>query len=162
MTTAREQRKQSTSTKTSLKRAVSFCPNVKADAPYSKRPKCDGDLQAADKRRRYMRRGSKSPSMLRASFATMGPILQSCAASKECSSPRDQIMAYSPIANGIPYLDHDKHRLHQNAAQRRMSLMSALKLSLEKTAIVDNNGQPPFHGRKAERRLSTYQLLSQV
>mmetsp|Transcript_215 Transcript_215/g.388 ORF Transcript_215/g.388 Transcript_215/m.388 type:complete len:149 (+) Transcript_215:91-537(+) len=131
------------------KRAVSFSPNVKPEAPLraSEKPKVntDGDLQALNKRRRYMRRGSKSPAMLQASFVSMMPHLQHYPVLDPTSTSRDVIMQVA-----------DKRLIDR--AQRRMSLMSALKLTLENTTIADNAAVP----KKAERRLSTYQLLSQV
>lgn len=158
MTTSSVQKRRIIDSKSVPKRAVCLSPNVKPEELSSslKKPKqFDGDLQCSNKRRRYMRRGSKSPSMLQASFATMAPMIQAYA-SKECMSPKDSVV------NKFLYLENEKHLLlNQNAAQRRMSLMSALKISLEKTSIVDNS-PPPLNGRKAERRLSTYQLLSQV
>lgn len=141
--TASKLGKQNNTAKAVPKRAVSFSPNAKqAPSRSSNNLKVngDGDLQAVNQRRRYLRRGSKSPSMLRASFASMTPHLQ------DPSSFKDDL-----IVQGT------ERRLMERA-QRRMSLMSALKLSLENTTIVDNAPVPV----KAERRLSTYQLLSQV
>ena len=131
------------------KRAVSFSPHVKPEAPSRActKPKVntDGDLQALNKRRRYMRRGSKSPAMLQASFVSMMPHLQVYPLVDPSPDSRDVTM-------------QGTEKCLMDRAQRRMSLMSALKLSLENTTIVDNAPLP----MKAERRLSTYQLLSQV
>ena len=147
--TVNKQNQRNTSTmKVAPKRAVSFSPNVKPEAPSRLKPKSDGELQAVDKRRRYMRRGSKCPSMLRATF-TINPILMQSYAAAEAASGG----GLSPRSG----YDVKMAEAEKKAAQRRMSLMSALKMSLENTTI-DNKAQGP---KKAERRLSTY-LLSQV
>jgi len=62
-----------------------------------------------------------------------------------------------PNSRDVMMQGTDKQGL-TDRAQRRMSLMSALKLTLENTTITDNAPVP----MKVERRLSTYQLLSQV
>ena len=148
--TARKPGKHINTAKTVPKRAVSFSPNVKPEAPsrVSEKPKVnsDGDLQALNKRRRYMRRGSKSPAMLQASFVSMMPHLQ-----------RYPLIDPPPNSRDVMMQGTDKQGL-TDRAQRRMSLMSALKLTLENTTITDNAPVP----MKVERRLSTYQLLSQV
>lgn len=94
-----------------------------------------------------MRRGSKCPSMLRASFATIRPILVQTYAAADAAS----VGGCSPL-----HFDVKMVEANAQAAKRRMSLMTALKVSLENTTIVDQ-GQVP---KKAERRLS--QLLSRV
>ena len=158
MTASKQHEGNTSAMKVAPKRAVSFSPNVKPEAPSRLKPKSDGELQAVDKRRRYMRRGSKCPSMLRATF-TISPILmqtyaaaESAAASTGGFSPRSPHQSRSVY--DVKMMDVEK----QAEQQRRMSLMSALKMSLENTTIVDKYQAP----KKAERRLSTLNLLSQV
>ena len=141
--------KQKRNPKTVPKRAVSFCPTAKPEAPSRGKPRTDGDLQSVNSRRRYMRRGSKCPSMFRASFISIDPLLDSPTDTFfSCATPKD-----------LTFPATEKELKHRNQAQRRMSLMSALKISLEKASIVDHGPPTPM---KVERRLSTYQLLSQV
>jgi hypothetical protein len=120
------------SSKKNLKRrsSDSFGSFVKFETPsICAKPLNDSSLQSTDKKRRYMRRGSKSPSMLTLSFKL------------EC-------------------LDSDFSETKENIAlspqRRRLSLMSALKLSFEQTMIAPDNGESSMSS------LSTYELLSQV
>ena len=94
--------------KESPKRAVSFCPSCKFDAPSKLHRSTDNELQSSDNRRRYMRRGSKSPSMLK--------ILSS-------SELENEIKGNSTDDCGLP--------------QRRLSLVSSLRLQLEKSVCLE-------------------------
>ena len=153
MTANKYQPQRSGTVKAVPKRAVSFSPCVKPEAPSRLKLKSDGELQAVDKRRRYMRRGSKCPSMLRATFITISPILIQSYAAAEAAA----LGSLSPRQPGAVH-DVKMVDVEKQAVQRRMSLMTALKISLENATIVDKSQVP----KKAERRLSTYQLLSQV
>lgn len=149
--------KRNTCKKETPKRAVSFSPNVKPEAPSRLRPKTDGDLQSVDKRRRYLRRGSKCPSMLRASFLTMSPLLQGHVAS-DPSLVGDFSLMTNYAGHDLKIPGAEKQLMSRGSVQRRMSLMTALKSSLENASIVDNGPAP----MKVERRLSTMHLLSQA
>eukprot|EP00523_Entomoneis_sp_CCMP467_P005129 CAMPEP_0168745360 /NCGR_PEP_ID=MMETSP0724-20121128/14572_1 /TAXON_ID=265536 /ORGANISM="Amphiprora sp., Strain CCMP467" /LENGTH=183 /DNA_ID=CAMNT_0008793059 /DNA_START=29 /DNA_END=580 /DNA_ORIENTATION=+ len=148
----------------------------KFSAPSSTRnksrvPKCNPDqgLQANNTQRRYLRRGSKCPSMF---------MLLSAKNMRELASTNLVDTTTSVDASVDASVT-----AHHHQRQRRMSLMTALKFSFEKTTIGDNNNStssptsstdgtsttnPPSlqdcpmlnveeHGRK-----STYELLSQI
>jgi hypothetical protein len=101
------------SSQQSPKRAVFFCSSCKFDPP-SQSTKSSGDmgLQSTDRRRRYMRRGSKSPNML-ATLLTLN-------LEKESTTDHDEADAY-----------------RSTKQERRISITSALRLNLEKSAIID-------------------------
>ena len=146
--------KRSKAGKGAPKRAVSFCPTVKPEAPSRGKPNVDKALQSVNKKRRYMRRGSKCPSMLRASFSKITPLLKGCAADVHCTSD------FSLLPNPAFHFQEKNFR-NLSRAQRRLSVMTALKISLENTSIVDPvTPQPP---QRMERRLSaSFQFLSPV
>lgn len=131
MTATKPLSSSSSSAKVSPKRAVSFC-GLKYEAPKKQQAPSDKLLQCVDKRRRYMRRGSRSPSMLK--FCAKIDYLE-----EECNEKIQQPMT---------------------PQQRRMSLMSALKLSLEQTAIDPKKSK--LHSIGEEKTFSTFELLSQV
>jgi len=116
--------------KPTAKRAASCKKTVKFDVPIKKMPQHDashdGALQSTEKRRRYMRRGSKTPSML-------------MLASLKIDFEDENIVTTKT--------DYGSQK------QRRLSLMSALKMSLEETAI-----EPKFSA--PINRVSAYGLLS--
>jgi hypothetical protein len=150
------------------KRAVSFLEPVKFHAPRPQEetdfnPDADRDhLQATNKRRRYMRRGSKCPSML-LGMASFKSLMQ------DAMSEDADINNHETTA---------KTMLHQHATStfkaqlqqaRRLSLMSALKVSLESSCSVAASSQSagtassPLRATilpPPERRMSTFQLLS--
>ncbi|KAL7562259.1 hypothetical protein ACA910_004064 [Epithemia clementina (nom. ined.)] len=110
----------------------------------------DGTLQPTTKRRRYMRRGSKCPSML-----MLVPIMQNPNTGSSTSSSNETLMSAMAVKPTTP-------RHHQ---QRRLSMMSALKMSLERISVVDTPTTTPQGLRTMtpeERRKSTYELLSQI
>ena len=118
--------------KPTAKRAASSSKAVKFDVPTKSKPQDathDRALQSTEKRRRYMRRGSKTPSML--------------------------MKAYAKFDFEPELLDTKNAAEYGAEKQRRMSLMSALKLSLEQTAI-----EPKLPVQI--NRMSTYDLLSQL
>jgi hypothetical protein len=89
--------------------------------------------------------------MLRGSFASLQPLLQLELA----------LVENATITTGTEdcVMDQgEKQILHMsNQAQRRLSLMTALKISLENASIVDTN----VPTKKVERRLSTsYSFLA--
>jgi hypothetical protein len=149
--------------RTAAKRAVSFCDSVKkygyeSTPPTSNQPqqphntKSDGDLQASDKRRRYKRRGSKCPSMLLLSGMNLKRLLETETLS---SSPESSKSNSSCQQMQMP-----------TPQQRRLSLVSALKMSLENATIADSpNTTTALLIRRMsphERRMTAYKLLSQV
>ena len=87
--------------------SVSFGGSVKFESPLKQQ--ADKLLQATDKKRRYMRRGSKSPNMLSLSIKVDFIEMDSSDLVRQTMSP---------------------------TKRRRLSLMSALKLSLEQTEIA--------------------------
>jgi len=123
------------------KRAVSFRSSVKFDAPTKKASSpCDSGLQSIDKRRRYMRRGSKSPSMFKLS--------------------PDQIQKIA-----LPSYDEIVQKNYTpSKKERRLSLMSALKVHLERASIVDRQVTDNIRGMStpSSRRNYTFELLSKV
>jgi hypothetical protein len=137
------------SSKQSPKRPVSVCSSCKFDPP-SQSAKSLGDmgLQSTDRRRRYMRRGSKSPTMLK--------VLQSLNLEKESDtslqssekqrrymrrgSKTSYMLATLPSLNleKESTTDHDEADAYMSTKQeRRLSIISALRLNLEKSAIID-------------------------
>jgi hypothetical protein len=99
------------------KKAVSLSKACK----YSFPPKavstmqCDSCLQSTDKRRNYMRRGSRSPSMLKLSIGDL-------------ESFEEVVSVEKTNTHFIP------------SKERRMSLlMSALKINFEKASIIEPN-----------------------
>lgn len=92
---------------------MSFRNSVKFEA--SGKFPTDSLLQATDQKRRYMRRGSKSPNMLTKSIQLDRISSEIC----------DSSLSNSP-------------------KRRRLSLMSALKLSLEQTAIAPRQVSIPL------------------
>jgi hypothetical protein len=156
-------------TKETAKRAVSFSDSVKYGYETSKpKPLCitqsDGDLQASDKRRRYKRRGSKCPSMLMRSGMSLKSLSPDAtmmmSKSPSLSSPSSSKDTTSAAACSF----QRQQRQMPTPQERRLSLMSALKLSLENATIVDG-AKKALQIRKMspqERRMTTYKLLSQV
>ena len=121
----------------------------------------DGVLQPTTNRRRYMRRGSKCPSMLQ-----VFPI------SKNVSSGGSGVVDSLQTSASVKKPTSSSSVLcHQ---QRRLSMMTALKMSLEKVTVMDPQQQQQAptaptqdqhnqrHLTSEERRKSTYELLSQL
>jgi hypothetical protein len=158
------------------KRAVSFVESIKFQAApplvvqvqhqenqerREEEPQWD-HLQATNKRRRYLRRGSKCPSMmLLGGMANFESLLQ------DDSDDDGHIDAKKKECN-----DDNKIMLHrqqatiQQQARRRLSLMSALKVALESSCVVAASSKTATTAttlavsRPVERRMSTFQLLS--
>lgn len=95
------------------KRAVSFAKACKYRPPSRAKMPCTSDdvLQSTDSRRRYHRRGSKTPAMLVLSRADIATI--------ESATPTEQAVA-STVAK-----------------ERRLSLMTALKQNLERSCKLE-------------------------
>ena len=162
------------------KKGVSFACKFTTPAVTRKRSSDDG-LQSTDKRRSYMRRGSKTPTMLLLAnlefdlisrdFAEasdypgepslIGEHLQRVLASAtenlfnddlesirtwRCRSRRDS-NAHSMFLSSECEAANRRDELAESRepAQRRMSIMTALKHNLEKTSISATSS--PLHGR---------------
>lgn len=126
------------SLKDSSKRVVSFGKSVKFEAPNKPESSgsADASLQSIDKRRRYMRRGSKCPSML--------------------------LMSHDQIQKLESECEVEKVTFASNK-ERRLSLMSALRINLERAAIVDPNVASQIRSMSPdEKRNFTFELLSKV
>lgn len=157
------------------KRAVSFIESVKFQAPQLRKNQeptklhdddDGGDrdhLQATNKRRRYMRRGSKCPSMF-IGMANFKSILQDAAAAADnddFDADKTKMMLYH---------HHHQHQQQKHQQARRLSLMSALKASLESNCSVvaassSKTTTPLQQLRKMppqERRMSALELLTSV
>lgn len=154
------------------KRSVSFTSHSKHSAPssssgtkkplsMSKRCTSDGGLQASGNRRRYMRRGSKSSSMLMMLAQHKLPELS--AEMSLVDSAKNMTHMMEPPSASQDHAPH-QHPQHPQQQQRRVSLIGALRLSLEKTSLVDNKVIHPDYSMMTpeERRKSTYELLSQI
>jgi hypothetical protein len=143
------------------KRAVSFAQACKYDAPKPfRRCPTDESVQSTDSRRRYQRRGSKTPAMLLLSRRDLASIQQrrpsiNCdyclsAAAAAVNSPRtvyqrrmsgtsssvatstDAVVVCSPARCLVA-----ENTEYATARQRRMSLMTALKQNLECSLILE-------------------------
>lgn len=164
----------SSASKTVPKRAVSFA--CKFTSPSTRKLGCDAILQSTDKRRSYMRRGSKTPAMLvitrldlerlsqglsaASSFASDEPTLAcqqvrlspshcalALAAAAECMTDNDVTVLRTQrpfIRSGSKGISMfyggvgeplTKDQISQQPAKRRMSVMTALKQSMEKASI---------------------------
>ena len=110
-------------TKATRKRSVSFSMAVDS------RPKraSDNRLQSSDKKRKYMRRGSRSASML-------------------------LLAMQRGLGHRQAVIDEKHTHGHQ---QRRLSLVSALKVSLENTSIIDANDEPCINADEASSSAET-------
>ena len=111
------------------------------------------DLQSCDKKRRYMRRGSKSPSMLlklcRREGAEHALTMNDLVAQQRGEPPITNIQMKSTV---------EMKSLEVPPQARRLSIMSLLKCSLEKKCNIET-GSPPSRVRRPslrlERRMST-------
>lgn len=122
---------------------------------------CDSGLQSIDKRRRYMRRGSKSPSMF---LLDAQQIKNLAAAEKEDLVDRVPVpffTAESIVTGTSPTCSSSSYgRSHK---ERRMSLMTALKVNLERAAIVEPKVSQQIRRMSIEQKRSfTFELLSKV
>lgn len=132
MTIAKSLSTSSQSSKSDAKRAVSFSKSCKFDIPSKQ---AESGLQSSDTRRRYMRRGSKSPSMFKLQKLNISELEKEWLSS--CKEEEEQ--------------------------PRRLSLMSALKLNLEKASIIDTKVVQKVRRMSLEQQRSfTYDILSQV
>jgi len=95
-------------TKKTVKRGVKFHA-VRPPLKEAKQLPEDSDLQSSDKQRRYMRRGSKTPGMLL--------ILKSFDLESQASACEEMLTL--------------------SRQQRRLSLLSAIKMDLEKCSIIE-------------------------
>jgi len=99
----------------------------------------DSCLQCTDKRRKYMRRGSKAPSMLKVSAEDLESIATEFAVDKT----NDQFLSANKT--------------------RRLSLMSALKINFENSAIIEPKVASTIRRMSIEQQRNyTYELLSKV
>ena len=140
--------------------------------PVPTKSSSDGGLQPTSKRRRYMRRGSKCPSMLLllsarnhlsnsshdatgSSPAMMDSNMPMNLSSPSLSSSPCKPMTTTPLG---------KPTVPVRLQPRRLSMMTALKLSLERISVVDHPTAPSDQLRSTPelRRKSTYELLSQI
>uniref|UniRef100_A0A6U2YCM5 Uncharacterized protein n=1 Tax=Entomoneis paludosa TaxID=265537 RepID=A0A6U2YCM5_9STRA len=140
----------------SLSGSFKFAAPSTSKAPFQKY-NADQGLQSIDTRRKYMRRGSRCPSML---MLFSGKNIQELASSKKASTD-----SYNENVEMVGAASAPPSQSHQQEQQqrRRMSLMSALKYSLEQTSIVDSNTVHDYSIMSTdERRKSTYELLSQI
>jgi hypothetical protein len=92
-------------------------------------------LQSTDKRRKYMRRGSKTPSMLMPSIVDLEYV-------------EEEVSIEKMVAR------------FNASTERRMSLMSALEINFEKASIIDPNvaSQIRRMGMEQQRRY-THELI---
>jgi hypothetical protein len=99
--------------------------------------------------------------MLLASFAELKPFLEDL----PLSSCPTQLLPFKKSFSDsqLPMMDIDQLKKSVGSAQkRRLSLMTALKFSLENATICDDSAVSTKPMSPAERRLTTYQLLSQA
>lgn len=125
--------------KESLRRAVCFSQCAKYTAPSKQSEKSNNvekGLQADNKGRRYMRRGSKCPSMLILSF-------------KE-KNHREEAAEAVPSITALASME---------LKQRRLSLMSALKTSLEKATLIESESS---RGLQPSDKKQLYDFLSEI
>lgn len=168
-----------------VKKAVSFV-GCKYTAPTVTRKRCnDAGLQSTDKRRSYMRRGSKTPTMLLLANLEFDLISQDFADASDFASEPSLICEHFLLevtrralsATTENLFDDDieslcakqfrsrresnthsiffnsdcetanRHHLTESreSAQRRMSVMTALKQNMEKTSISATSS--PLRGR---------------
>jgi hypothetical protein len=100
--------------------------------------------------------------MLLASFAELEPLLEDLVSS---SCPKQQLLPFKKSFSDskLPMMDIDQLQKSVGSAQkRRMSLMTALKFSLENATICDSPTVSTNPVSPAERRFTTYQRLSQA
>jgi hypothetical protein len=151
----------SASSKCIPKRAVSFAKACKYDAPKPfRRCPTDESVQSTDSRRRYQRRGSKTPAMLLLSRTDLASIQErqrpsikcdyclSAAAAAVVNSPRTayqrRMSGTATTTTGVAICSPGRCLVAENnteyataARQRRMSLMTALKQNLERSLILE-------------------------
>jgi hypothetical protein len=98
------------------RKAVSFSKAFKYSFPPNKAPasimQSDSSLQSTDKRRNYMRRGSRTPAMLMLS-------------NEDLKSFEEAVSVEKMITHFI------------SLKERRMSLMSGLEINFEKASIIE-------------------------
>jgi hypothetical protein len=154
----------SASSKCIPKRAVSFAKACKYDAPKPfRRCPTDESVQSTDSRRRYQRRGSKTPAMLLLSRTDLASIQErrssikcdyclGAAAAAVVNSPRTVYQSRmsgtassaattttttTTTAVVVCSPGHCLVAENTTAQQRRMSLMTALKQNLERSLILE-------------------------
>lgn len=122
------------------KRAVSFAKACKFDPPLRKGDHSDAVLQPKSKRK-YQRRGSKTPAMLLLSKSDLSLIQQQSAAESQ-----------------------QKSKLTTAAPTRRLSLMSALKQNLERSCHLEPSKtiRRLSMDKNQNRGLSTLEIFTQM
>jgi len=113
--------------------------NSPSAAASASQPVASDGLQSSDKRRRYMRRGSKSPSMFRLDAQQIRSITEASSAT-------------SFIADGTRT---GAYQQYHHFMQRRMSVMSVLNAHMERAAIVGDSSSPSSNRKTTNcRRIS--------
>lgn len=108
----------------------------------------DTDIQPTDKKRRYMRRGSRAPSMMTISQNEIDHLVELDEQQQQQLSIGDETTSY-----------HNQQLMQQfqsQSQQRRMSVMTSLKSNFERVTIIESTV------KQIRRRISLVETPSTV
>jgi hypothetical protein len=125
----------------------------------------DTGLQSADCRRRYMRRGSKTPAMLMLSAAYFDLSTQPLHLEEQQEVNRDEHISGNDAVHeaNYPITTVSAPLTPKQPAYRRLSIMTALKQTLEQASLIEHSPSPETRSMPFERTHSfTFDLLSKL
>ena len=96
----------------------------------------DTNIQSTDKKRRYMRRGSRAPSMMTVSQNEIDQLV-------EIDEQQQQVLSFEETNNEMLCPDHNQQliQFQSQSQQRRMSVMTSLKSNFERVTIIESTAK---------------------